>query len=80
MLKAQSGVEAMPEELTDSETALLCDIGEYDIAKATDAQKRDLERLVSGGYVTPAQGRTAFMPTAKGVAYLGERGAGLNEA
>ena len=70
----------MPEQLTDSQTALLCDIGEYDIAKATDAQKRDLDRLVSGGYVAPAQGRPSFKPTAKGVDYLGQRGAGLNEA
>ena len=70
----------MPDELTDSETALLCDIGEYDNGKATDAQKRDLPRLVSGGYVAPAQGRTAFKPTAKGIDYLGQRGAGLNEA
>ncbi len=70
----------MPDELADSETALLCDIGEYDIDKATPAQKRGLGRLVSGGYVAPAQGRPAFKPTAKGVAYLGKRGAGLNEA
>jgi len=70
----------MPDELTDSETALLCDIGEYDNGKATDAQKRDLERLVAGGFVAPAQGRPAFKPTAKGVDFLGQRGAGLNEA
>jgi hypothetical protein len=72
----------MPDELTDSQIALLCDIGEFDSAKAGDAGARDLERLVSGGYVEPTPGRpgSAYRPTAKGAAFLGERGAGLNEA
>ncbi len=72
----------MPEELTNSQIALLCDIGEYEPEKVDDIARRDLERLVSGGYVEPAPDRpgSAFQPTAKGVAYLGERGAGLNEA
>jgi predicted transcriptional regulator len=45
-------------------------------------QKRDLERLVSGGYVKPTESRTnsAFALTAKGSEFLGKRGAGLNEA
>jgi hypothetical protein len=45
-------------------------------------QKRDLERLISGGYVGPREShaRSVFMLTAKGVEFLGKRGAGLNEA
>jgi hypothetical protein len=72
----------MADDLTDSEIALLCDIGEFELARAGEAEKRDLQRLVSGGYVEPAHGRpgSAFQPTAKGAALLGERGAGLNEA
>jgi hypothetical protein len=72
----------MPDDLTDSQIALLCEIGEYEPAQAGDAARRDLERLVAGGYVEPAPDRpgSAYQPTAKGVAFLGERGAGLNEA
>jgi hypothetical protein len=68
--------------LTDSQIALLCDIGEYDLSKATDAQRRDLEDLITGGYVerTEDQIGSEFKPTFKGMAFLGERGAGLNEA
>ena len=68
--------------LTNSEIALLCDIGELHLSKLTGEQKRDLERLISGGYVEPTEShaRSAFMLTAKGVEFLGERGAGLNEA
>jgi hypothetical protein len=72
----------MSHDLTNSQIALLCDIGEYDLAKATDEQKRALERLISGGYVEPTRDHpgSAYKPTAKGAALLGERGAGLNEA
>jgi hypothetical protein len=72
----------MSDDLTDEQIALLCDIGEYDLAMATDEQKRDLERLVAGGYAELAKDKPAssFKPTAKGMAFLGERGAGLNEA
>jgi hypothetical protein len=74
--------DVMGDELTNSQIALLCDIGEFDPAKADDASTRDLERLVSGGFIEPAPDRpgSAYQPTAKGVAFLGERGAGLNEA
>ena len=41
----------MPDDLTDAEIALLCDIGEYDLAKATDAQKHALQRLLAAGFV-----------------------------
>ena len=30
----------MPDELTNDQIALLCDIGEYDLSKATDQRKR----------------------------------------
>lgn len=72
----------MPEALTDTQLALLCNIGEYEPEQAGDATRRDLERLISGGYIEPARERpgSAYQPTAKGVAYVTERGAGLNEA
>ena len=41
----------MSDELTSSQIALLCDIGEFDLSKLTDDQKRDLNRLISGDYV-----------------------------
>jgi hypothetical protein len=72
----------MSDDLTNSQIALLCDIGEFDLPKLTSDQKRDLERLVSGGYVEPTESRarSAFGLTAKGLEFLGNRGAGLNEA
>jgi hypothetical protein len=73
----------MSDDLTNSQIALLCDIGELHLPKLTGDQKRDLERLISGGYVGPTEkshARSAFMLTAKGVEFLGNRGAGLNEA
>lgn len=72
----------MFDDLTDSQIALLCDIGEYDHAEAASDKKRDLERLISGGYVRPTADHpgSAYELTAKGLTFLGERGAGLNEA
>jgi hypothetical protein len=72
----------MADDLTDDQIALLCDIGEYGQADQPDSRKRDLERLISGGYAEPTKGHpgSAFKLTAKGVRFLGERGAGLNEA
>ena len=72
----------MSDDLTNSQIALLCDIGEFDHPNATADQKRDLERLVSGGYVEPTQNHpdVPFKLTAKGLEFLGKRGAGLNEA
>ena len=72
----------MSEELTDDQIALLCEIGESDLPKLTEDKKRDLERLISGGYAEPAESHSgsAFRLTAKALTFLGERGAGLNEA
>jgi hypothetical protein len=73
----------MPDDdLTDDEIALLCAIGEADPSKLTGNQTRDLERLIAAGYVEWTDDNLAspFKPTAKGMEFLGERGAGLNEA
>ena len=72
----------MSDDLSNSQIALLCAIEEHDHSNSTSDQKRDLEALMSGGYVQTARDRpgSAFELTAKGIAFLGERGAGLNEA
>jgi hypothetical protein len=72
----------MFDDLTDSQISLLCGIGEYDHSESGGDKKRDLERLISGGYVRPTADHpgSAFELTAKAIAFLGERGAGLNEA
>jgi hypothetical protein len=72
----------MFDDLTDSQIALLCGIGEYDHSESASDKKRDLERLISGGYVRPTADHpsSAFELTAKAIALLDERGAGLNEA
>jgi hypothetical protein len=72
----------MSDDLTNSQIALLCAIEEHDHSKSSSDQKRDLEALMSGGYVRPTADHpgSEYQLTAKGVAFLGERGAGLNEA
>ena len=72
----------MADELTDAQIALLCEIGELKLSGFTPDQQRDLDRLVSGGFVEPSAStaRSAFTLTAKAVEFLGKRGVGLNEA
>ena len=70
----------MPDDLTDAQIALLCDIGEFDPSTQTEDKRRDLARLIAGGYIELAGSRPAYKLTAKGNKFLGERGAGLNEA
>ena len=72
----------MTDDLTNDQIALLCDIGEFDPSKHAEDKKRDMERLIAGGYAEPAESHSgrAFELTAKGAAFLSERGAGLNEA
>jgi hypothetical protein len=72
----------MPEDLTDDQISLLCDLAEQDQSELADDQKRDLERLISGAYVEMAKNQPGptLKLTAKGRKFLGERGAGLNEA
>ncbi len=71
----------MSGNLTDDQVALLCEIGEIGESHQPDLasdKKGDLERLISGGYAEHR--RSAIKLTAKGLAFLSERGAGLNEA
>jgi hypothetical protein len=43
----------MADELTDSQIELLCEIEEHDPTTIAGDKRRDLERLLSGGYVKP---------------------------
>jgi hypothetical protein len=72
----------MTDDPTDSQIALLCHIGAQDQSKLTGEQERDLETLISEDYVEAAESPRgpAFKLTAKARKFLGERGAGLNEA
>jgi hypothetical protein len=72
----------MSDDLTNSQIAMLCEIGEFYLPEFFGDQKRDLEQLISWGHVRPAENdaRSAFMLTATGGEFLGKRGAGLNEA
>ena len=80
--RSRTGGAEMSNDLTDSQISLLCDIEEHDPAKSSSDAKRDLERLIAEGYVQPTADHpgSAFELTAKAIAFLGERGAGLNEA
>ena len=44
----------MADELTDAQIALLCEIGELKLSGFTPDQQRDLDRLVSSGFVEPS--------------------------
>jgi hypothetical protein len=72
----------MSDDLTNDQIALLCEIGEHGLFKAIDDMGPDLQRLLSGGFVEPKQGESGsvLQLSAKAIAFLGERGAGLNEA
>jgi hypothetical protein len=74
----------MSEELSDNQISLLCDIGDNarPLAHVHDARKSDLETLIRQGYAELVQDQLAspYRLTAKGIAFLSERGAGLNEA
>lgn len=72
----------MPGDLTPAQIGLLCEVDERDLSKLTGDKKRDLERLVSEGYVAPVASLpgSRFQLTAKGGDFLGKRGVGLNEA
>jgi hypothetical protein len=72
----------MSDELTNSQIAVLCDIGEYDPLNLTTDKKSDLDRLVAEGYVEPTASHpgSTFKLKAKGGVFLAMRGAGLNEA
>jgi hypothetical protein len=72
----------MSDDLTNSQIALLCAIEEHDPSRSTRDEQSDLERLIARDYVQPKgdHATSSFELTAKGIAFLGERGAGLNEA
>jgi hypothetical protein len=72
----------MSDDLTDTQIAILCDVEEHDLSKIIGDKRRDLERLLVEGYVEPKNGSpgSRLQLTAKGLALLGDRGAGLNEA
>ncbi|MBV9829492.1 MAG: hypothetical protein JO001_28055 [Alphaproteobacteria bacterium] len=72
----------MTDDLTNTQIALLCDIGEYDLSTLTADNRHDVERLLHEGYAAATQDHPAspLQLTAKGIAFLGARGAGLNEA
>lgn len=68
--------------LTHDQISLLCGIEERDLSALTGDKRHDLEYLLSEGYVAPSENRavTRFKLTAKGIDFLGKRGAGLNES
>jgi hypothetical protein len=72
----------MSEALSNAQVPLLCDIGEHNISNLTGDNKQYLERLESAGCAEPTKEHpgAALKLTAKGTAFLAERGAGLNEA
>jgi hypothetical protein len=72
----------MSDDLSNAQIALLCEIGEDVLATPDGNRNGDVEQLVDAGYVAPMKDHrgTGFKLTAKGVALLGKRGAGLNEA
>jgi hypothetical protein len=79
---SRTGGNDVSDDLTDDQIALLCKIGEHGVFQATDDKGPDFQQLLSDGYVEPKEGHSgsALQLTAKALAFLGERGAGLNEA
>ena len=79
---SRTGDNGMSDDLTNQQIALLCDIGEFKMLDLTIERKRDLEHLISVGYVAPTEGdaRSAFKLTLEAHNFLSMRGATLNEA
>jgi hypothetical protein len=75
------GADEMSDELSNNQISLLCNIGDS-ARPLTDAMKSDLEPLIRQGYAELVQDQPAspYRLTAKGIALLSKRGAGLNEA
>jgi hypothetical protein len=75
--------DAGADELSDSDIALLCDIG-GSLAATPNAEKRArLERLLARGFLEPASADKApakYQLTGKAMKALTDRGVGLNEA
>jgi hypothetical protein len=74
----------MPDDLSDDQISLLCNISDKArfVLGPQDTMRSDLETLLRGGYAEVADDQSAspYQLTAKGIAFLSERGAGLNEA
>jgi hypothetical protein len=69
-------------ELSDSDIALLCDIGDS-FPKPTGEKLIRLERLIAHGFIEVAPAHNApakYQLTGKATKALSERGVGLNEA
>jgi hypothetical protein len=68
--------------LTSDQIALLCEVEARDSSKFSDDKKHTLDRLRSEGYIAPTGilPNSGFSLTAKGIDFLGKRGAGINEA
>jgi len=74
----------MPDELSDDQISLLCNIGDKarPLSNLQGTMKSDLETLLRDGYAEAAydQSVSPYRLTAKGIAVLSQRGVGLNEA
>jgi hypothetical protein len=72
----------MADDLTNDQIALLCEVGERQLSDLSSDQQRDLDQLVSGGFLEPAEAgsKSSFTLTAKAMEFLSKRGVGLNEA
>jgi CTP-dependent riboflavin kinase len=72
----------MSEGLTADQIALLCEVEEWEVDKLTQDKRRDVDRLLSKGYIerTDASLGPHLKLTKKGTDFLSERGVGPNEA
>lgn len=75
------------EDLTAEQISLMCEIERRDASKLTQDKNRDIEQLLSKGYIESLDGPEPgsalgprFQLTEKGIDFLGKRGVGLNEA
>lgn len=70
-------------DLSNQQIAILSDIGQSQLPELNAEKARDLDLLLKDGYAAPADGDhpgVKYKLTGKGVQFLTERGAGLNES
>lgn len=70
-------------DLSNQEIAILSDVGQSQLRGLNDEKKRDLDRLLTEGYLAPADGDhpgAEYKLTGKAERFLVDRGAGLNES
>lgn len=72
----------MTDQLTNDQIALLCKIGEGSLPEPAVLADDQIRDLADRGYVAAVAGvpGPSLALTKKAIAFLGERGAGLNEA